>query len=141
MPHSAQEVARKWQRNLAQATESMRAGVQAVTVSPTAKAAQRIDAMVAGIQRAAADGRIKAGLERVSLSDWQASMLDKGIARVATGAAQAEPKFANFMSQFLPWLEAGQQKLEAMPRGDLEQNIARAEAMMRHNAQFRLAHR
>ena len=64
-------------------------------------------------------------------------MLEKGLSRVGTGASQAMPKFADFMSEFIPHLQAGVRALETMPRGDLSQNVARAVAMMQHNARFR----
>jgi hypothetical protein len=93
--------------------------------------------MLAGIQEAAASGKIEAGLRRVSLEDWRSKMIEKGIPRIASGAQSAKSNVTDFWQSFLPWLESGQRKLESMPRGDLEQNIARAIEMMRHNSQFR----
>lgn len=131
-------VAEKWQRNLSGAQESIRAGVNAVDESPTAKAAARAEAMVAGVQRAVSDGKWQRGLQRVSLQDWKQSMLEKGIPRIASGAATAVPKVQEFLQEFLPFIEQGMQRINASnPRGDLEQNIARATALMRHNSQFR----
>lgn len=134
---SPTQIAQNWQRGLANSTEKMKQGIQAVSVAPTAKAAARVDAMVAGVQRAAAEGKIQAGLMRVSLQDWQQAMLQKGVTRVASGAQAAVGKFEGFMAQFLPHLEAGMRALDNMPRGDLEQNLARANALARHNATFR----
>lgn len=136
MPTAAQ-VATNWRNAMAGAGKKLTDGVNAVTEAPTAKAARRIDAMVAGVQRAAADGRIQRGLERVSLEDWKKAMLDKGAGRVAAGAAAAEPKMRAFMEEFLPHVQSGVNKLQSMPRGDIETNIARAVEMMRHNASFR----
>lgn len=130
-------VAANWQRGMANSSEKLKQGIQAVTVSPTSKAALRIDAMVAGVQRAANSGKTQAALNAVTLEDWKKSMLDKGVGRVAAGASAAQPKFAAFMQRFLPHLQQGLNQLDSMPRGDLEQNIARADAMMRHNATFR----
>lgn len=134
---SAAQVAANWRNAMANSGQKLTAGVQAVTEAPTQKAARRVDAMVAGIQRAAADGRIQRGLEAVSLEDWRKAMLEKGAPRVAAGAAAAEPKMRDFMQEFLPHVEAGVRQLESMPRGDLETNLARAMQMMRHNASFR----
>jgi hypothetical protein len=64
-------------------------------------------------------------------------MLEKGIGRVASGAQAAKSKMQDFFTDFIPHLEAGVRELQTMPRGDLEANIARANAMMRHNAKFR----
>lgn len=136
MPTPSQ-VAQNWQRGMSNSSEKLKQGIQNVTQSPTAKAAQRIDAMVAGVQRAAASGKTAAALNAVSTEDWKKAMLEKGVPRVAAGAAAATPKFQAFMVKFLPWLQNGLSQLESMPRGDLEQNINRANSMMRHNAQFK----
>lgn len=134
---SPQVAAAAWQRGMANATEKMKAGVQAVTESPTAKAARRADAYIAGVQRAVSNNKWQSALNAVSTDDWRNAYLQKGIPRVASGAAQAQPKMADFMAQFFPHLQAGLAKLATMPRGDIEQNIARAAELMRHNAQFR----
>lgn len=133
---SPQVAAQSWARGLASAQEKVRAGIMAVTESPTAKAARRVDAMVAGFMRAAQEGRIQAGLESVSLEDWKSAMINKGLPRVAAGATGAQGKMEDFLTQFLPHLESGLRKLESMPRGDLETNINRATEMMRHNSTF-----
>lgn len=134
---SAQTVANNWKNGMAASGEKLRAGVNAVTESPMAKAAARSDAMLQGVQRAVASGKWQAGLQRVSLEQWKKDMLEKGAARVATGAAAATSKVQAFFQEFLPHVQAGLNSLEAMPRGGIEENIARAAAMMRHNATFR----
>jgi len=134
---NAQEIAKKWQRNLAGSTESIRQGIQAVAVSPTEKAAQQADAYLLGVQQSVADGKFQSGLRRVSLDDWKRAALEKGVPRIASGAAAAQSDVADFLTEFLPHVERGQQILESMPRGDLQQNIARAVAMIEHNSKFR----
>lgn len=134
---NAAQAAVSWATGMANSSQKLTAGVQAVTVSPTSQAAQAVDRMVAGIQRAAAEGRIQAGLNAVSLQDWQQAMITKGIPRIASQAQLAKTKVQNFMQQFLPYLQQGVQNLSSMPRGDLEQNLQRANAMARHNAAFR----
>jgi len=131
------QVAEKWARNLSGSTQAIQDGVAAVTESPTAKAADRADAYMAGVQRSVADGRYQAGLRRVSLDDWKDAMLNKGVQRIAGGATAAVPKMQDFMTQFLPHVAAGQRALANMPRGDLQQNINRMVAMVQHNARFR----
>jgi hypothetical protein len=133
---NATDVANKWANNLAQATTSIQQGVQAVTTAPTQLAAQAQTAYLAGVQKAVSSGKWANALQKVSLADWQQAMIQKGIPRIASGAAGAKGKFANFMQQFLPWVQQGQQQLATMPRGTLEQNIQRAVFMMTHNAQF-----
>lgn len=133
---NATDVANKWANNLAASTQSIQAGVQQVTTSPTQQAAANPNAYLAGVQKAVSSGKWANSLQKVSLADWQNAMIQKGIPRIATGAAQAKPKFANFMSQFLPYLAQGVQNLQTQPRGTLEQNIQRAVSMMQWNANF-----
>lgn len=137
MAMNAQLAADKWARNLSAAGEAIKAGVQAVTVAPTEKAAQRADAYAAGVARSVADGKYQAGLRKVTLADWQNKVLRVGLPRLAAGAAENKSKVQSFLTEFLPYVEAGQRMLESMPRGDLQTNIQRAVAMMNHNAQFR----
>jgi len=131
------QIADRWAARLAASTEKIRQGVQAVTEAPTHKAAARSEAYAQGVQRAVSDGSYERGLLRVSLEDWKSKTLEVGIGRIAQGAAAAKGDFASFMGEFMPHVEAGQRQLDQLPRGDLEQNIARANAMIRHNATFR----
>lgn len=130
-------VAQKWSNNLSSATQAIAAGVDAVTVAPTMKAAARADAYVQGVQRAVADGAYVRGLQRVTLSDWQRAMKEKGIGRIGSGATAAKPKMAAFLTKFLPHIKAGLAQLENIPRGDINANITRMIAMVRHNAEFK----
>jgi hypothetical protein len=134
---TAQQASQAWQRGLQGATEKIKQGVMAVTVAPTQLAAAQQNAYLQGVQRAVDSGKYAAGLRRVSLTDWQNATITKGVGRIASGATAALPKFESFMNQFLPHLQAGVNALQNMPRGDLNQNIARAVAMIEHNARFR----
>lgn len=135
---SAATVAKNWQNGMANSGEKLKQGIMSVQVAPTQKAAQRIDAMVAGVIRAAQSGKTQAALNAVSLQDWQKAMIDKGLGRVAAGASSAVPKFQRFMDKFLPHLQQGLDALASNPRGDLEQNIGRMVQMARHNSTFKL---
>lgn len=132
-----QAVSDKWARNLGAAGEAIKAGVQAVSVAPTDKAAAAADRYAAGVARAVTDGKYQAGLRRVSLEDWKQATLRKGLNRIAAGATEGKSKMTAFLSDFIPHLEAGQRMLDSMPRGDLQTNIQRAVSMMQHNAQFK----
>ncbi len=133
-----QQAAQNWARGMANSTEKIRAGISAVTESPMQKAAARAEAYALGVQRAVADGTYQAGLESVSLDDWKRASLEKGVNRIAGGAEASKPKFAQFMTDFLPHVQAGVAALP--PRGTVEQNIERAVAMMRHNSNFKRRH-
>lgn len=127
-------VARKWTANLSGSTESITNGVNAVTVAPGDKAAAAKDLWV---RKTTASADKWADRVRVPLDQWRTAMLQKGLPRVASGAQAAEPKMAAFMSEFLPHVERVAQQVRSMPKGSIEDGIARASAQIRGNAQFR----
>lgn len=131
------EVARNWAQNLGRSTDKIRQGVARVQEAPTLAAARRQDAYVEGVQRAAQEGKWRRGLQKVTLADWQQSMLEKGLTRIAGGAQAAQGKMQEFMAEFLPYEEQLKQKIAAMPKGTLEDSKARAIAAIEHNAAFR----
>lgn len=134
---TADDVMRKWAENGSNSAATVRAGVNAVTESPMAKAAARVDAWVAGVQRA--KDKFVAKLNAVSLNDWKQAMLGKGITNMGNGYADAgnQRKFLNFMRVFLPYVRQGAQEVKNMPKGTLQQAIDRAAAQIRWNANFR----
>jgi hypothetical protein len=125
MAKSASQVAQKWAQRLSNSTEAIKQGIQAVTVSPTEKAAAQSQRYLEGITRAVTTGKWQASLRAVSLDQWRRAILEKGVNRIATGAQAAIPKMEKFMQEFLPYVAGVQQELESMPRGDFEQNIQR----------------
>ena len=136
MVKDATYVADKWRSNLKGSTDAMRKGVDGVTVAPSKKAIESKEKMKRNLIEAIDSGKWEDGLKAVSLDDWKTAM-DKGINRVGTGADASVGKVESFMKDFLPHLEEGKKKVDAMPNVTLEDNIARAEAMIRHNAQYK----
>ena len=110
--------------------------VRKVTVAPTEAAAQKIDKMRTNVIKAIDDGKVERGLRRVSLSDWQSAMINKGVPRITQGLEQAETKIVEFNREFYPHLERVQAEVDAMPDTTLEDNIARAVHNIRRNAEF-----
>jgi len=137
MAKSAQQIAQKWANGMGAASATIKAGVEAVTQNPAEAAIRQIPNYLAGVQRAVSDGRVEAGLRKVSLRDWQDSMVNKGLSRVGPGAQAAKVDFEQFMGEFLPHVESGQRMLTNMPRGDLQTNIGRMVAMVEHNSKFK----
>lgn len=137
MPKDAAQVAATWMNRLSASEAEIRAGVGRVTQSPGELAAAQVEAYIAGVQRARA--KWVRNTSAVSLAQWQRAMIDKGIPRISSGAQAAQPKVEQFMRQFLPYVEGGAAAVRNMPKGTLEQGIARASAMIRHNAGFERA--
>ena len=132
---TAQQAATKWQQRLSSATQQITDGVNGVTVAPGAKAAAAKALWLQKVQ--ASQNKWAANVAAVTLQSWQNSMITVGIPRVATGAAAKVGKVESFMSQFLPYLDAGVAKVNAMPKGDINASIARATAMIQYNANFK----
>jgi hypothetical protein len=134
-----QKVAEKWVRNLSGATQEIRDGVGAVTVSPTAKAADQSAKYLLNVQRAVDSGKYQARLRGVSLEEWKRKTLDKGIARIASGATAAQDDFQDFMAELIPFQERLSGEIDSMPDTTLEDSIARQAAWTRGMAEFQRA--
>lgn len=130
---TADEIAKKWASGLGSATNTIKAGVQATTIAPGQAAAKQKAVWAQNV--AAAQDKWASNVAKVSLGEWQDSMINKGISRIASGATAAQGKFGSFMGKLLPFEQAAVASLPE--RGNLEQNIGRAEAMMRKMAQFK----
>lgn len=131
---NAEEFAAKWAQRTSAAVEDYRRGVQRVQTAPGALAARNQAGYVAGVQRSAQKWARRVG--SVSLGEWQQAASEKGAQRLASGVQAATPKMAQFAAEVLPHIERGQQLIAQMPKGDVEQGIARATVFMRHMAQF-----
>lgn len=134
---SPSTIAKKWQRNLQGATETIKEGVSRVTENPAELAIQSKQQWIDGLNRAAAEGKYERGLQRVTLQGWKDAMINKGLQRLSAGVAGALPKMEAFISEVSPHIESGVQQLRAMPRGSLEQNIQRSVFMQMHMSKFR----
>ena len=119
--------ANKWQNRLSQAASdgTLDRGVQSVTVSPGQAAARQADVWA---QNTVAAKSTWTKNVQVPLEQWKSDMLTKGKERIATGAAQAEPKMAQFLTKLAPVINNAKASLPA--RGSYAQNKQRATAMM-----------
>jgi len=129
-------VASKWNRNIKNATETIKQGVANVKVNPAEEAIKAKDRWWARLEAAKNEGKWEAGLSGRTKEDWQKDM-EKGIGRIPAGADAAQPKVVAFMQDFLPYLDAGKSAIDSMPKTTLEEGIAKAEAQIRHNAAFK----
>jgi hypothetical protein len=126
------QIAANWAQGLAGATTKITAGVNAVSVSPGQAAARQKAVYVANVNANADKWASK--VAAVPVQAWQQATLTKGIPRIATGAQAAQPKFATFMGQLLPYIQRQVQSLP--PRGNLQQNIARMTQFVTGMSQF-----
>jgi predicted component of type VI protein secretion system len=131
----------KWKRNMLASVPTIKAGVMAVTVSPTEKAAQQADLYARKVQEAVDSGKYQANLRAVTLSDWQQATADKGTARINAGVSAAVPKVTQLMQQLLPFTERVKQTIAAMPKGSPADADARALAAIQMMRGFKFQRR
>lgn len=127
----------KLKRRLSAATDDIRKGVEAVTENPMEKAAAKKDKWLQGIIDAHASGKWERGLLRTDLADWKKAMIDKGVARIATGIAGAEKKVVAFATELLPFQDRLKTEIDRMPDVTLDDSIARMAAWARGMAEFK----
>jgi len=141
MGKTVQQITEQWKRNLAAAGETIRAGVDAVKESPMEQAARAKDRWKQAVMEAADDGRFEAGLRSVSLSDWKEAMKKKGVERLTSGAASGAAKMQKFLQEYMPVAEAISAECKTMPRGTLEDSIARVRYAMEKSKEFKKSRR
>lgn len=141
MPLNPAAVAKLWSERMQSAGPKMKDGINAVQTSPTELAAQAKDRWIAGVNKAAAEGKYEDGLREVTLSDWKAAMIDKGVANMQTGARAAVSKVERFMRDFLPYAESVSEEIKSMPKGTLADSIARSTAAITKMAAFKRSRR
>jgi hypothetical protein len=124
--------AQKWAQRLAGSTQAVTDGINAVTQAPGAAAARQAGVWAANT--AAAQAKFARNSAAVSLQAWQQAAITKGVPRIASGAQAAEPKMAQVNAKLYPFIASQVQSLP--PRGNLQQNIARATQMMTNMAKF-----
>lgn len=114
----------------AQTATRYKAGVQAVTVSPTQLAAtpEAMDRYVQGVQQSVSSGKRAAALNAVTLAMWQGPTLNKGAARLASGAQASQQKMASVMQKWAPIYGQMSAAVQNMPKGGLGNAMARVQA-------------
>jgi len=132
-----EEGADKLISNAKSAAPRIAAQVDKVTEAPTAAAAKKLDKMRMKFNEAVDSGKVKRGLDRVTLGDWQAAMKTKGIPRIASGLDSARDKITEFNREFYPFLEGVERDVHAMPDTTLEDGINRMVTNVRKIAEFK----
>lgn len=131
---TADQATQNWVQHLSAATQQITDGVGRVNRAPGAAAAAQKQRWFARLT--ASQDKWARNVAAVPLQEWQQAMINVGIPRIAQGAQAKQGKFTNFMQSFLPYLQQGVARVDAMPNVTLEDSIARSAAMIRHNAGF-----
>ena len=134
---TGQEIAEKHAKNTRAAIPFWVKGVEAVTESPTAKAAKKLDKYRENVLKALDSGKMERRLLSVSNEDWKAATLKKGKDRLGPGVDAAIPKTAAFHTEFGQHLDSNKASIDAMPDTTLDENIAKMVAQVKVNAAFK----
>ena len=118
---NATDAANAWVTGMQGAGTKYTAGINSVKVAPGQVAASRADLWAQNV--ANAKSKFAQNVAKVSLSQWQEAAANKGAQRLGSGAKAAQPKFAAFMTNFLPKLSTIVSSLPA--GGAYEQNKQR----------------
>lgn len=121
MASTPQQATADWVAGIANKTTKITNSVNSVTVSPGVAAARQKEVWAQNTQAAKEKWARKVG--NVSLQDWQTSMVNIGIPRMASGARDKQDKMLAAMTNLLPYIEAGRSRLPA--RGTYDQNKQR----------------
>ena len=132
-----QEYAQRWENGLNGAVSKIQSGIAAVTESPTAKAALAQGKWLAGVQRAANEGRFAAGCNAVTLEDWKRVTTAKVASNLSAGVTAARGKVATVGAQLIQHINAALPTINAMPKVSMQDSINKVAAMMQHMASFR----
>jgi len=121
----------KWGRRLSQAGPDITAGVNRVTVAPGVAAAAAAPRMLTNLTQSVQSGAWAARVSAVPLQSWKDSMNSKTLPRLQQGIDQATKTKTGAITTFLSAVDAAVADTNALPRGSVEQNIARSAAFQR----------
>jgi hypothetical protein len=117
--------AEKQARNLKNSLPDIRAGIERVSTAPGVAAAAAQTRMKDNLNRAIDDGRWAAKVRGVTLEEWKNAALNKGVDRIAAGIDQAHDKQVQMAGRLLAAVDSSAAKANAMPKGTIQDSIAR----------------
>lgn len=121
----------KWGRRLNAAGTDITSGVKRVTQAPGVAAAAAQSLMLQRITEAITSGLWAKNVSAVSLSTWQNDMIQKGIPRIGAGITAAQASKTQVIANLLTAVDQATQAANALPKGTIDNSIARATAFMR----------
>lgn len=116
------------------AAPEITAGVQAVTEAPGAAAAKQANAWLARLQ--ASKDKWARNVAAVTLEQWKAAMIDRGIPAINAGVVAKSSNYQNFAVKAYPYIQTGVNHVKTMPKGTLAQAQARANYFMEYMSKY-----
>ena len=120
-----EQYAEKQARNLKNSLPDIRAGIERVSTAPGVAAAAAQTRMKDNLNRSIDDGRWAAKVRGVTLEEWKNAALNNGVDRIAAGIDQAHDKQVQMAGRLLAAVDSSAAKSNAMPRGTIQDSIAR----------------
>lgn len=121
----------KWGRRLNSAGTDITNGVKAVTTAPGQSAAQAQALMLQRLTESVTSGLWAKNVAAVPLQSWQNSMIQKGIPRIGAGVTAAQSSKQQVITNLLAAVDSAAAKANALPKGTIDNSIARATEFMR----------
>lgn len=136
---SAADMAAKWAERTgsSSAIDAYKKGVGRVTESPAAKAAQKLDKYLQGIQDALDSGKTRENMMNSPVELYRNNAINIGAGRIASGVKKGSPKYTAFTQSFVPFLENAMAGNSSMPDTTLEDRIAKSADMQRRLAGYK----
>jgi len=122
---TAIEYQEKHARRLKASTEDIRKGIDRVTEAPGVKARAAQELLIQRFTDAVRSGKWGENVAGVSLQEWQNAFKNKGVDRIAAGIDAAKNKTIKSAEKLLATVDAAAAKVHAMPKGTIDDSIAR----------------
>jgi len=138
---SADRVVAKWAERAKAGASLYQQNTLQPKRDPTLAAVSMKATWHAKVSAAETANKWEASLRSVGQQGWLYGVQTKGVNRFPQGIDSGTPYVQQFFSQFLPHLAAGLPQVYRLPKTNIEESIARAAAMIRHNARFKFQKR
>ena len=132
-----EQYAEKQARNLKNSLPDIRMGIERVSSAPGQKAAAAQQRMKDNLNKSIDDGRWAKKVAGVSLEEWKTAALNKGVDRIASGIDSAHDKQVQMAGRLLAAVDQSASKVRAMPKGTLQDSIARMTAFVTDMSKFK----
>jgi len=136
MAFDPNKISEKYKTNATAARKDFIDGIKGVTESPTAKAADKIDKMKAGLMAAFDSGFTEAQLRKVTLAEWKEAAQDpaKWLEGISKKGAEGQKKF---WQSWGPILETHKNEIAQLTDDTLEDRLQKMMANAREMAKLK----
>lgn len=128
MAKNPQDVLNDWVQKTSGSTNKYKSGVMSVQTAPTQLAAQQSAYWQQRVSSPEALQKFISGCNRVGLAEWQRITSEKGAQNLATGVNAAKDKMLRALQFSVPLGQQIKQAVASMPKGGIENGLARVRA-------------